>query len=151
MAVPVHDSDDGYEVRQHPVDHKEWKLSWQSHAGLTIDDRKDFRSSGNQAEAGVNAPHELCTQSNTTPFIPNGRFRNVGFRLVSDDDRQAHRLARIRSRAIFHGVLSFRKKPRTPGECGIPRRAPVNARSTGLSREHTIHCRQQFLLGKGLG
>jgi hypothetical protein len=59
MAVPVHDSDDGYIIRKHPVDHKVGKLSWQSHASLTIDDRKYFRASGNQAEAGINAAHEL--------------------------------------------------------------------------------------------
>ena len=85
MAVPVHDSDDGYEIRQHPVDHKVGKLSWQSHAGLTIDDRKSFRPSGNQAEAGVNAAHELRAESDGASFIPDGRFRDVGFRLVPDN------------------------------------------------------------------
>lgn len=87
MAVPVQDSDDGYKIREHPVDHKIGKLSWQAHSGLTIDDRKNFRLSGNQAEAGVNAAQELRAESDTAPFIPDGRLSDVGFRLVSDDDR----------------------------------------------------------------
>jgi len=104
MTPPMKDSHDRDEIGKNPINNQVGELSWQAHASLTIDDGKNLRLPRNQGEARINTPNELSTQTDTTTLIPDCRLRDFSLRLISDDNRQAHKLDRIRSRAISHGV-----------------------------------------------
>ncbi len=52
----------------------------------------------------LSAANKLRAQPGGTALVPNCCFSDVSLRLVTRDDWQTHKLARIRSRATSHGV-----------------------------------------------
>ena len=65
---------------------------------------KRIRLLGDQVEARINCADKLSAQPSALPLIPECGLSNVRFCLVPRDNAQAHKLARMRSRAISQGV-----------------------------------------------
>lgn len=83
----VHDCDDTDEI---------WKDA--------IDNRKSFRLPTEEIETLVRGMHEFRAEASATALVPEGGFGDVSLRFVARDDTQTHKLARMRSRAMCHGV-----------------------------------------------
>jgi hypothetical protein len=104
MPSSVHDCDNSDELWKDAIHHEIGKFAEQSQTSVSVNDWEGVRLPRDQIETQINCAHELASQPSAPSLVPERGFSDIGLRLVARNDEQAHRLARMRSRAMCQGV-----------------------------------------------